>query len=99
MKKEEVLKKYLIPNDGLISWREIDNEIVFLHKEEKAFYELNRTANFIWQEAVRKKSVKEIIKTMQKKYNNISGNTIMKDTFDFINNLLKKKYFFLKNGW
>ena len=97
MKKELTLKEYVIPNNKLISWREIDNEIVFLHKEERAFYELNETANFIWKEAVRGQKIEEIIEAMQKKFLGINKEILRKDTLNFISNLLKKKIYLLKN--
>lgn len=97
MTRGDILEKYIIPNDKLISWREIDGEVVFLHLNEKAFYELNKTGNFIWKEAVGKQKIKEIIKAVQTKYGKVNKEILRKDALDFINNLLKKKTFLLKN--
>lgn len=96
MKVEEILEKYVVPNDKLISWREIDNEIVFLHKEERVFYELNKTAAFIWKEVLKKKKVGEIIEAIQKRYTKVKREILRKDALNFVNNLLKKKLFLLR---
>ena len=97
MKKEQILGKYLVPNDKLVSWREIDDEILFLDQKEKAFYELNKTASFIWKEAARKRNIREIIEAMQGRYAKINKEILKKDMLDFMSNLLKKRYFLLKN--
>ena len=86
-----------MPNDKLISWREIDNETVFLHKEEKAFYELNNTANLVWKKAVERRKVKEIIDAVGKKYKNVNKWVLKKDIVNFISDLLDKKIFLLGN--
>ena len=96
MKKEEIMGKCLVPNEKLISWREIDNEIVLLHKKEKAFYELNKTADFIWKRAIEKEKVKEIIEAMQKVYRKVNRDILKKDALDFIDDLFKKKIFIIE---
>ncbi len=47
MKNISFLEKQFIPNEEVLSFREFDGEIVFLHKDERNLYELNRTASFI----------------------------------------------------
>ena len=57
------------------------------------FYELNKTANFIWKEATKGQKLVNIIKAMQKKYRR---KDLQKDALDFVNDLLKKKIFLLR---
>lgn len=93
MEKKEMLGKCLTPNTKLISWREIDGEIVYLHKEKREFYELNGAGNLIWKQAVKKNNVAGIIKALKNKYNKIDEGILRKDAIDFINELIEEKIF------
>jgi hypothetical protein len=93
MIKEQILDKCVAPNNDLISWKEIDNQIVFLHKKEKSFFELNKTASIIWKEAVRKQKIKQIVGIVERKYNKVKKEQLENDTVSFITELLRKEIF------
>lgn len=44
--KVNLLDKCVLPNKDIVSWRIIDKQVIFLHKNEKSFYELNEVARF-----------------------------------------------------
>ena len=96
MYKGEIVEKRLVPNEEIISFREIDGEIVFLHKKERNFYELNETANFIWKALINGEKPKDIIKSMQKKFKEVEKEVLEKDVLDFIKKLINKKIFLIK---
>lgn len=93
MNAADILEKNIIPNSSLVAWREIDGHIVFLHKKERAFYELNETANFIWQQAVKVKNVKKTIEALEAEYPDIDKGLLREDAFDFISRLLTDNIF------
>ncbi len=97
MKKKHLSKEYVFPNDKRISWKEIDGEIILLDKQKKAFYEMNKMANYIWEEIVKKRKIKDIVIVMQKKYKNIDKKIVEGDMLGFINDLVKEEYFLLKS--
>ncbi len=96
MCREEIIEKILVPNEEIISFKEIDGEIVFFHKEERNLYELNETANFIWKELIKGKKPKDVIRSMQKKFKEIKKEVLEKDVLDFIKKLIDKKIFLVK---
>ncbi len=95
MEKKYLLKQYVLVNNKLVSWREIDGEMILLDKKKKTFYEMNKTANYIWKEAVKKQKIEDVVTTVQKKYKKTDKKTAEKDTLSFINDLVKEKYFLL----
>lgn len=96
MLTDKMLTAYLVPNKELIVLKEVDGDILILHKSEMEIYESSKTANLILKEVVKKKKIGEIIEIMQRGFKGVSKETIKKDVILFINSLLKKKTFFLK---
>ena len=96
MRKNGILDKHTILNDKLVSWKDIEGEIIFLHHKERQLYELTKTAGFIWREAVAKKKIGQIIEAMLRRYKKEKKEILKKDTLDFINDFVKRKIFLLK---
>ena len=96
MKETEVLDKHIILNNKLIFCKDVEGEIIFLHKKERELYELTKTADFIWRKAVAGKTVGQIIEAMQKKYVKVEKEILKRDTLDFVDDLLKREIFCLK---
>jgi len=96
MIKTDILGAYMVLNESVISCKEIDGEIVVLHKKEKAFYELNASANAIWKEALKKQEIFKIIEAMMKKYEKVNKQTLESDTLEFIHKLIRDKMFMIK---
>ncbi|KPK98821.1 MAG: hypothetical protein AMJ95_02450 [Omnitrophica WOR_2 bacterium SM23_72] len=94
MRKENLLDKRIVVNEQLVDWKLIDQEVVFLHNKEKVFYELNRTATYIWLKANGKKPIREIIKGLITKFL-INKDKAKKDTIEFISGAIKNKIFLL----
>jgi len=97
MEKKDFAEKYLFPNELLVFWKDIDGEIILLHRKEKQVYELTKAASFIWKAVAEKMKIEEIIQAMQLKYKKVKKDVIRKDTLDFINNLVKDKVLLIKN--
>lgn len=97
MIKADVRGKYLVPNESQIYWRIIDREIVFIDKRKREIYDLNPAGNLIWREAVKRKSIGEIINELKKKYKNTPRSVLHKDTLEFISRLVKCKIFVLRD--
>jgi len=91
---EDLMDKAIAINKDLVNWRLIDQEVVFLHNKEKAFYELNKTATYIWLNANGKKSVSDIVEGLVRKFNT-KKQKAQKDALDFITEAIKKKIFIL----
>lgn len=89
---EEILDKCVLPNENLVSWRIIDNQVMFLHKKEKSFCKLNETSSFIWKRADGRTLIKKIIDLVSSEYD-VDRDTAEKDALEFIKDLLKKKIF------
>ena len=98
MEIEKCMERRLALNDKLISWREIEGEVVVLQKKERSFYELNATASFIWKQAADKIKIEKIIEALQKKIKHVDQETLKKDVFEFIVYLLENKYFLLEGA-
>ncbi|MBU1922952.1 MAG: PqqD family protein [Candidatus Omnitrophica bacterium] len=88
--KVNLLDKCVLPNKDIVSWRIIDKQVIFLHKNEKSFYELNEVAGFIWQKAVSKNSIKKIIALLSQYYD-IDRQVAERDTLACIEDLLNRK--------
>jgi len=86
--------KAIIVNKKLIYWKLIDKEVVFLHNKERVFYELNKTATYIWLNADGKKTVREIIEGLTSKFA-INKEAAEKDTIAFISDAIKNKIFII----
>ena len=89
---KEILNKRILPNENIVSWRVIDNQIIFFHKKERSFYELNKTGSFIWKKLNDKAQTKNIVDLISSNYD-VDRDTAEKDTLEFIKDLLKKKIF------
>ena len=89
---EDLLDKAIVINKKLVNWRLIDKEVVFLHDKEKVFYELNKTATYIWLNANGRKTVKDIVKGLISKFD-ITKEKAEKDAVEFINKGIKNKIF------
>jgi len=98
MKIEKCLERRMALNDKLISWRELEGEVVVLQKEERSFYELNVTASFIWKQAADKIKIGKIIEALQKKIKHVDQETLKEDASEFIAYLLENKYFLLEGA-
>ena len=94
--KSPIPQGRIVLNENLISWKDIDGEVVFLQKEEKKFYELNKTASFIWKVCVKYQKIPQVIRTMQERYRKVNKTIIEKDTLDFIKQLVDKKLFIIQ---
>jgi hypothetical protein len=92
---KDLLGKTIVVNKEMASWRLIDKVVIFLHKKERVFYELNKTATFIWLKANEKNSIKQIIKGLISKFD-ITKKTAEKDIMEFVNEAIKKKVFLLR---
>lgn len=88
--KDSLLNKCVLPNEDIVSWRIIDKQVIFLHKNEKSFYELNEVASFIWQKAASKNSIKKIIALLSRHYD-IDRQVAERDTLACIEDLLNRK--------
>lgn len=88
--KKDVLDRCVLPNSELISWRAIDGQVIFLHKKERSFYELNNTASFIWEKASGKVPIRKIISSLSSNYD-IEIKTAEKDILEWVEGLLEKK--------
>jgi len=89
---KDILDKCVLPNSELISWRAIDGEVIFLHKKERVFYELNKTASFIWEKASSKTPIRKIINSLSANYD-IDRDAAEKDTLEWMEDLLNRKIF------
>lgn len=87
---KDILDKCILPNDDLVSWRIIDEQVIFLHKKDRTFYELNKTASFIWEKAADKIPVETIIGFLSSNYD-IDRKTAEKDTLEWVEDLLGKE--------
>lgn len=92
---KDILDKYVLPNESIVSWRIIDKQVIFLHKEERCFYELNETASFIWKKAAGKAPLKKIISLLSSNYD-IDRQAAEVDTLAFIKELLNRKIFIVQ---
>jgi hypothetical protein len=86
------MEKSVMLNEKLVNWRLIDQEIIFLHNKENTFYELNKTATYIWLNANGKKTIGDIIKGLPAKFI-VDKQTAEKDAIEFIGQALKNKIF------
>ena len=89
---EDWMNKTIIINKEMANWRLIDQEIVFLHNKENTFYELNKTAAYIWLNVNSGKSIEDIIKGLSTKFS-VDQKTAEKDAVKFIDQALKNKIF------
>ncbi|MCF7907320.1 MAG: PqqD family protein [Candidatus Omnitrophica bacterium] len=93
MKADQLKGKCMTINEEIISWREIDKEVVFLNKQEKSFYELNKTAEIIWRQLAKGGKLTQVISQVQKKYKKVGKQDIERDVIAFIADGIKKKIF------
>ena len=91
-----LLSKQITLNDKVVSWKEIEGEIIVLDKKTKDFYELNKSASFIWKQIVAKKKVSSIITALIKKHKKVKKTLLEKDVLSFVNKGIKKKMFVIK---
>jgi len=84
--------KRITLNKELVNWKLIDKEVVFLHDKEKVFYELNKTASYIWLNANGKKQVSGIIKGLTSKFL-VNKEKAEKEALEFITEAIKHKIF------
>jgi hypothetical protein len=96
MEVEKLLEKSFVFNRDNIIWREIGEEIVFLQRKEKNFYEGNKTASFICRQLVKGKTAHQIIRGLQKNYSGVEAGVLKRDVVDFINKGLKAKTLVIK---
>jgi len=89
---EELMNKRILVNQELVNWKLIDQEVVFLHSKEKVFYELNKTASYIWLAANGKNSVGEIMQGLSSKFP-VEKEKAKKDAIEFITKALKNEIF------
>ena len=91
----EMLNRKILINKKRIISKEIDKEVIFLDKQQKALYELNKTASFIFSKANGRKTIDEIIQEISLKYE-IERKKAEKDTMEFIQDGVNKKIFTLQ---
>lgn len=84
-----------IQKESYIAYREIDSEVVILNLETSEYFTLNETASEIWKLMIEKKyDIQKTAKYISEKYS-ITTEEALKDTENFINNLIK--YGVIKN--
>ncbi len=95
MKVKDILEKKIILNKEMAAAREIEGQVIFLHKKERKLYELNKTAGFIWEKANGKISIEKIINRLLERYKEANKDKIEEDAVFFINLAVKKEVFVL----
>jgi hypothetical protein len=91
---DDLLDKIFKLNDEILTWRLIDQEVVFLNTKERAFYELNKTATYIWAHLNGKRTLNDIINGLAERFL-FKKNIAEKDVVEFIKKGIKDRVFIL----
>ncbi len=78
-----MLEKRFCINKKRVAGKNIEGEVIFLDKEKRELYELNKSAALIWELADGKRTVREIIEAMAAKFG-IDRSAAEKDALAFI---------------
>lgn len=79
--------KYVIKK-GLV-WEEINDELVVLDPIQGKYFNLNKTAAFVWGNIIKPKSEQELIKLSLKSYKENKYTNMKKDLRNCLDNLVK----------
>ena len=89
---KDIMNKIIAVNKELVNWKVIEQEVIFLHNKEKVFYELNKTATYIWLNANGKRLVRGIIEGLASKFL-VNKEKAENDALEFITEAIKNKIF------
>lgn len=78
-----------VTDERLFCWKEVDGSVILVDKKEQEVYDMNEAGSIIWNELVKKKTVRDIADRVGARYPEIDPRKITRDTFEFIQGLIR----------